>query len=289
MSVTITTKIETKTKECKKEKENPSAKITVQLDLPDALVSAVDTLANGISGLPSGASLEAAATFDYKADAKGKLDVSLRPLSVDPLKTNLMLSGSDIEIVVKDVVVKQSGCVVPLSIKVTLMVGFLIVFHHIAIFFFLTLIYYGGSNIIFMIFFTFINHFIPALCFFPHQDPTKFELPIAQACGSGSRPCVSDDRTFGVAGTACKTFCSALKAIASEPLFSGTIDIAAQFSTETKDGFLVGDTSKKCEAPPGALSGNSTNGTQLSAGSVNVLNHGVAFAAVSTLVMALFA
>ena len=67
-----------------------------------------------------------------KADAKGKLDVSLRPLSVDPLKTNLMLSGSDIEIVVKDVVVKQSGCVVPLSIKVTLMVGFLIVFHHIA-------------------------------------------------------------------------------------------------------------------------------------------------------------
>ena len=132
MSVTITTKIETKTKECKKEKENPSAKITVQLDLPDALVSAVDTLANGISGLPSGASLEAAATFDYKADAEGKLDVSLRPLSVDPLKTNLMLSGSDIEIVVKDVVVKQSGCVVPLSIKVTLMVGFLIVFHHIA-------------------------------------------------------------------------------------------------------------------------------------------------------------
>ena len=289
MSVTITTKIETKTKECKKEKENPSAKITVQLDLPDALVSAVDTLANGISGLPSGASLEAAATFDYKADAEGKLDVSLRPLSVDPLKTNLMLSGSDIEIVVKDVVVKQSGCVVPLSIKVTLMVGFLIVFHHIAIFFFLTLIYYGGSNIIFMIFFTFINHFIPALCFFPHQDPTKFELPIAQACGSGSRPCVSDDRTISLAGTACKTFCSALKAIASEPLFSGTIDIAAQFSTETKDGFLVGDTSKKCEAPPGALSGNSTNGTQLSAGSVNVLNHGVAFAAVSTLVMALFA
>ena len=281
--MTITTKIETKTKECKKEKENPSAKITVQLDLPDALVSAVDTLANGISGLPSGASLEAAATFDYKADAKGKLDVSLRPLSVDPLKTNLMLSGSDIEIVVKDVVVKQSGCVVPLSIKVTLMVGFLIVFHHIAIFFFLT------SNIIFMIFFTFINHFIPALCFFPHQDPTKFELPIAQACGSGSRPCVSDDRTISLAGTACKTFCSALKAIASEPLFSGTIDIAAQFSTETKDGFLVGDTSKKCEAPPGALSGNSTNGTQLSAGSVNVLNHGVAFAAVSTLVMALFA
>ena len=152
-----------------------------------------------------------------------------------------MLSGSDIEIVVKDVVVKQSGCVVPLSIKVTLM------------------------------------------------DPTKFELPIAQACGSGSRPCVSDDRTISLAGTACKTFCSALKAIASEPLFSGTIDIAAQFSTETKDGFLVGDTSKKCEAPPGALSGNSTNGTQLSAGSVNVLNHGVAFAAVSTLVMALFA
>ena len=281
--MTITTKVETKTKECKKEKENPSAKITVQLDLPDALVSAVDKLAIGISGLPSGASLEAAATFDYKADAKGKLDVSLRPLSVDPLKTNLMLSGSDIEIVVKDVVVKQSGCVVPLSIKVTLMVGFLIVFHHIAIFFFLT------SNIIFMIFFTFINHFIPALCFFPHQDPTKFELPIAQACGSGSRPCVSDDRTISLAGTACKTFCSALKAIASEPLFSGTIDIAAQFSTETKDGFLVGDTSKKCEAPPGALSGNSTNGTQLSAGSVNVLNHGVAFAAVSTLVMALFA
>ena len=181
------------------------------MDLPDDLISALDTLGAAVSGLPSASELEAAYTFTYEGDSDG-VTVSVRDLAVGSLKSNLQMSGSDIEIIVpsKPIVIGQGGVLLPLQAKITLM------------------------------------------------DPKMFELPISKACGKGARPCVSDDRSLGPSGAACKIFCTALESLFSKPVFEQTIDLVAQLPDAVACGdnkcYSVGDSAEACTAPPPAPS-----------------------------------
>ena len=115
------------------------------------------------------------------------------------------------------------------------------------------------------------------------------EIPTDKACGKGSKVCVEDNYgvtsldTYTISGKACQTFCNAVKAIKATAVFEKKINLAEKFSADTKDGFILGDTSKECENPAA-----STNSSKLGAASTNTVDYGIAFAAVGSVVMALF-
>ena len=124
------------------------------------------------------------------------------------------------------------------------------------------------------------------------QDPDLLELPIAEACGKGSKVCDEDDyglttggQTYTVAGKACQLFCAAVKQIKATAVFTKKINLAEKFSTDTKDGFVLGDTSEACVMP----AANNTNSSLLSAASTNTVDYGIAFAAVGSVIAAFFA
>lgn len=113
------------------------------------------------------------------------------------------------------------------------------------------------------------------------------EIPTDKACGKGSKVCAEDNyglttggQTYTVSGKACQTFCKAVKAIKATAVFKKEINLAEKFSADTKDGFVLGDTSKECVNP--------TNSSKLGAASTNTVDYGIAFAAVGSVVMALF-
>lgn len=121
-SITIGTKVLANTHKCELNSTSPSAEITVTLALPDAFITALDTLGIAVSGLPSAAELKKPFTFKYAGDADG-VSVLLSDVAVGALKTNLQMTGSDVKIEVKkeDIVVKQAGMAVPMTATVTLM------------------------------------------------------------------------------------------------------------------------------------------------------------------------